>query len=58
MNTTINSLEGSTPGGGNNFGNGGETINNFTFYSNTSIDEIKAAKLLKETQRDLAEGYL
>lgn len=37
---------------------GGETINNFTFYSNESIDEIQAAKMLKETQRDLAEGYL
>jgi hypothetical protein len=52
------SLEVSTPGIGTS-GNGGEkTINNFTFYSNESIDEIKAAKLLKETQRDLAEGYL
>lgn len=58
MNRPSGSLEVSTPGRGNNSGNGGETINNFTFYSNTSIDEIQAAKLLKETQRDLAEGYL
>lgn len=58
MNRPSGSLEVSTPGRGNNPGNGGETINNFTFYSNTSIDEIQAAKLLKETQRDLAEGYL
>ena len=58
MNRPSDSLELSTPGRGNNSGNGGETINNFTFYSNTSIDEIQAAKLLKETQRDLAEGYL
>lgn len=58
MNRPSGSLEVNTPGRGNNSGNGGETINNFTFYSNTSIDEIQAAKLLKETQRDLAEGYL
>lgn len=58
MNRPSGSLEVSTPGRGNSSGNGGETINNFTFYSNTSIDEIQAAKLLKETQRDLAEGYL
>lgn len=57
MNKPSDSLEVSTPGRGNNSGNGGETINNFTFYSNESIDEIKAAKLLKETQRDLAEGF-
>lgn len=57
MNRQSDSLEVSTPGRGNNSGNG-DTINNFTFYSNTSIDEIQAAKLLKETQRDLAEGYL
>lgn len=57
MNRPSDSLEVSTPGRGNNSGNGGETINNFTFYSNESIDEIKAAKLLKETQRDLAEGF-
>ena len=57
MNRPSGSLEVSTPGRGNNSGNGGETINNFTFYSNESIDEIKAAKLLKETQRDLAEGF-
>ena len=57
MNRQSDSLEVSTPGRGNNSGNGGETINNFTFYSNESIDEIKAAKLLKETQRDLAEGF-
>lgn len=59
MNRPSDSLEVSTPGRGNNSGSGrGETINNFTFYSNTSIDEIQAAKLLKETERDLAEGYL
>lgn len=57
MNRPSDSLEVSTPGRGNNSGNGGETINNYTFYSNESIDEIKAAKLLKETQRDLAEGF-
>lgn len=57
MNRQSDSLEVSTPGRGNNSGNGGEIINNFTFYSNESIDEIKAAKLLKETQRDLAEGF-
>lgn len=57
MNRPSDSLEVNTPGRGNNSGNGGETINNFTFYSNESIDEIKAAKLLKETQRDLAEGF-
>ena len=57
LNKPSDSLEVSTPGRGNNSGNGGETINNFTFYSNESIDEIKAAKLLKETQRDLAEGF-
>jgi TP901 family phage tail tape measure protein len=57
MNRPSDSLEVSTPGRGNNSGNGGETINNFTFYSNESIDEIQAAKLLKETQRDLAEGF-
>lgn len=56
MNRPSDSLDVSTPGRGNS-GNT-ETINNFTFYSNESIDEIKAAKLLKETQRDLAEGYL
>lgn len=51
------SLDVSTPG--RTAGSGaGETINNFTFYSNESIDEIQAARLLKETQRDLAEGYL
>ena len=37
---------------------GGDTINNFTFYSNEPINEIQASKLLKETQRDLAEGYI
>lgn len=57
MNRPSDNLEVSTPGRGNNSGNGGETINNFTFYSNESIDEIQAAKLLKETQRDLAEGF-
>lgn len=58
LNKPSDSLEVSTPGRGNGSGNGGgETINNFTFYSNESIDEIKAAKLLKETQRDLAEGF-
>lgn len=57
MNRPSDSLEVSTPGRGNNSGNGGEIINNFTFYSNESIDEIKAAKLLKETQRDLAEDF-
>lgn len=57
MNRPSDSLEVSTPGRGNNSGNGVETINNFTFYSNESIDEIQAAKLLKETQRDLAEGF-
>lgn len=57
MNRPSDSLEVSTLGRGNNSGNGGETINNFTFYSNESIDEIQAAKLLKETQRDLAEGF-
>lgn len=57
MNRPSDSLEVSTPGRGNNSGNGGEVVNNFTFYSNESIDEIKAAKLLKETQRDLAEGF-
>lgn len=34
-----------------------DTVNNFTFYSNESIDELKAVKLFKETQRDLAEGF-
>lgn len=57
MNRPSDSLEVSTPGRCNNSGNGGEIINNFTFYSNESIDEIKAAKLLKETQRDLAEDF-
>lgn len=33
---------------------GGDT---FVFYSNEAIDEIKAARLLKETKRDLAEGF-
>lgn len=36
----------------------GDTVNNFTFYSNKSIDEVEAARLLKRTQRDLAEGFL
>lgn len=57
MNRPSDSLEVSTPGRGNNSGNGGEVVNYFTFYSNESIDEIKAAKLLKETQRDLADGF-
>lgn len=57
MNRPSDSLEVNTPGRGNNSGNGGEVVNNFTFYSNESIDEIQAAKLLKETQRDLAEGF-
>lgn len=29
----------------------------FIFYSNEQIDEIKAARLLKDTKRDLAEGF-
>ena len=33
---------------------GGDT---FIFYSNEQINEIKAARLLKETKRDLAEGF-
>lgn len=33
------------------------SVNNFTFYSNESIDELQAVKLFKETQRDLAEGF-
>ena len=57
MNRPSDSLEVSTPGRGNSSGSGGGTINNFTFYSNEQIDEIKAAKLVKETQRDLAEGF-
>lgn len=32
-------------------------VNNFTFYSNESIDELQAVRLFKETQRDLAEGF-
>ena len=40
------------------FGSNGETVNNFTFYSNKSIDEVEAARLLRRTQRDLAEGFL
>ena len=39
-------------------GSNGETVNNFTFYSNKSIDEVEAARLLRRTQRDLAEGFL
>lgn len=34
-----------------------ENITNITFNSPKAIDEIEAAKLLKETQRDLAEGF-
>lgn len=33
------------------------SVNNFTFYSNESIDELQAVRLFKETQRDLAEGF-
>lgn len=29
----------------------------FIFYSNESIDEIKAARLMRETKRDIAEGF-
>lgn len=33
---------------------GGDT---FVFYSNEPIDEIQAARLLRETKRDMAEGF-
>lgn len=33
---------------------GGDT---FIFYSNEPIDEIQAAKLLRDTKRDMAEGF-
>ena len=38
---------------------GGETVNNYyyTFNSPKAIDEIEAARKLKETQRDLSEGF-
>lgn len=48
----VNSPRVSQPGDSNGYGIG--TIN---FYSNESIDEIQAAKLLRQTQRDLAEGF-
>lgn len=37
----------------------GETVNNYyyTFNSPRAIDEIEAARKLKETQRDLSEGF-
>lgn len=35
-------------------GDGGDT---FIFYSNEPIDEIQAARLLRNTKRDLAEGF-
>lgn len=37
----------------------GETVNNYyyTFNSPKAIDEIEAARKLKETQRDLSEGF-
>lgn len=55
MNKPSDSLSVSTPGRESQ--TTGNTVNNFTFYSPEAIDEIKAAKLLKETQRDLAEGF-
>lgn len=54
-NRPSDSLSVSTPGSESK--TTGNTVNNFTFYSPKAIDEIKAAKLLKETQRDLAEGF-
>lgn len=41
-------------GGGNNTGGGGDT---FIFNSPKAIDEIEAAKQMKQTKRDLAEGF-
>lgn len=55
VNSPSDSLQVSTPGRDNS--TNGAVTNNFTFYSNESIDEIQAAKLLRQTQRDIAEGF-
>lgn len=36
---------------------GRDTGDTFIFYSNEPIDEIQAAKLLRDTKRDIAEGF-
>lgn len=38
----------------NNGGGGGST---YVFYTSKAIDEIEAARLMKQTERDLAEGF-
>ena len=43
--------------GGNNEGGRHGDGDTFIFYSNKSIDEIEAAKQMKNTKRDMAEGF-